>query len=236
MPVVKTTNLFSNNEQITSAKLNNIMVNSSFDSGAVVSGQGLEITVGGQMQIKDLDVTTAKIADSNVTTAKIADANVTPAKLSQPLTSAIAQNSTSGTRIDFTGIPSWVKRITVMFDKVSANGTSPFLIQLGDSGGFETSGYESFLTLAASTVTTHSATAGFRSGGGIAARDWRGMIQVCLLSGNTWVASGTLNDLVGNNAFVSGSKTLSDTLTQVRFTTVNGTDTFDAGSVNIMYE
>jgi hypothetical protein len=123
-----------------------------------------------------------------------------------------------------------------MFDKVSANGTSPFLIQLGDSGGFETSGYESFITIAASTVTTDSTTAGFRSGGGIAARGWRGMIQVCLLSGNTWVASGTLNDLVANNAFVSGSKTLSDTLTQVRFTTVNGTDTFDAGSVNIMYE
>jgi hypothetical protein len=51
------------------------MENSSFASGAVVSGQGLEITVGGQMQIKDLDVTTAKIADSNVTQAKLA-ANV----------------------------------------------------------------------------------------------------------------------------------------------------------------
>jgi hypothetical protein len=75
MPVVNTTNSFSNNEQITSTKLNDIMDNSSFVSGAVVSGQGLEITVGGQMQIKDLDVTTAKIADSNVTQAKLA-ANV----------------------------------------------------------------------------------------------------------------------------------------------------------------
>jgi hypothetical protein len=75
MPVVNTTNSFSNNEQITSTKLNDIMDNSSFVSGAVVSGQGLEITVGGQMQIKDLDVTTAKIANSNVTQAKLA-ANV----------------------------------------------------------------------------------------------------------------------------------------------------------------
>jgi hypothetical protein len=81
MPVVDTTRTFTNNEQITSTKLNEIMDNSSFVSGAVVSGQGLEITVGGQMQIKDLDVTTAKIADSSVTTAKIADANVTQAKL-----------------------------------------------------------------------------------------------------------------------------------------------------------
>jgi len=75
MPVVNTTNSFSNNEQITSTKLNDIMDNSSFVSGAVVSGQGLEITVGGQMQIKDLDVTAAKIANSSVTQAKLA-ANV----------------------------------------------------------------------------------------------------------------------------------------------------------------
>jgi len=84
MPVVKTTNSFSNNEQITSAKLNNIMVNSSFDSGAVVLSQGLQITAGGQMQIGDgaNGITTAKLADLNVTTAKIADGAITPAKLS----------------------------------------------------------------------------------------------------------------------------------------------------------
>ena len=85
MPVVNTTNSFSNNEQITSTKLNDIMENSSFASGAVVSGQGLEITVGGQMQIKDLDVTTAKIADSSVTQAKLADGAVTQAKTNNSL-------------------------------------------------------------------------------------------------------------------------------------------------------
>lgn len=72
MPVVNTTNSFSNNEQITSTKLNDIMDNSFFISGATVSGQGLEVTAGGQMQIKDLDVTTAKIADAGVTQAKLA--------------------------------------------------------------------------------------------------------------------------------------------------------------------
>jgi hypothetical protein len=82
MPVVNTTNTFTNNEQITSTKLNDIMDNSSFVSGAVVTSGGLEITAGGQMQIASDGVTTAKILDSNVTTAKIADGNVTPAKLS----------------------------------------------------------------------------------------------------------------------------------------------------------
>ena len=92
MPVVDTTTAFTNNEQVTSTKLNNIMDNSFFVSGAVVTSGGLEVTTGGQMQvatngiittrIADSNVTTAKIADSNVTTAKIADANITQAKLS----------------------------------------------------------------------------------------------------------------------------------------------------------
>ena len=91
MPVVDTTTPFSNNEQITSTKLNNIMDNSFFVSGAVVPSSGLEVTAGGQMRIPNGGITsnelasnsvvTAKIADSNVTTAKIADSNVTQAKL-----------------------------------------------------------------------------------------------------------------------------------------------------------
>jgi len=73
MPVVDTTRTFTNNEQITSTKLNEIMDNSLFVSGAVVPGQGLQVTAGGQMQIGDLAVTSAKITDSNVTQAKLAD-------------------------------------------------------------------------------------------------------------------------------------------------------------------
>jgi hypothetical protein len=251
MGVVNTSQNFNSTDTITSAKMNNIIDETTF-TGDAIQGTTLQVVSPGKLAVSAGGITSNELASQSVTPAKLSNSDfgdftvssgvatidnsvITPAKLSEPFTSGTAVTA-SGSSIDFTGIPSWVKRITVMFDKVSANGTSPFLIQLGDSGGFETSGYESFITIAASTVTTDSTTAGFRSGGGIAARGWRGMIQVCLLSGNTWVASGTLNDLVANNAFVSGSKTLSDTLTQVRFTTVNGTDTFDAGSVNIMYE
>jgi hypothetical protein len=94
MPVVNTTNTFTNNEQITSTKLNDIMDNSSFVSGAVVTSGGLEITAGGQMQIASDGVTTARILNSNVTTAKIADGAVTPAKLS---TSGPSWDSAGGT-------------------------------------------------------------------------------------------------------------------------------------------
>jgi hypothetical protein len=171
-----------------------------------------------------------------LTAANIASGAVTPVKLSQPLTLATSVATTSGTSIDFTGIPSWVKRITVMWNGVSGSGTSAFLIQLGDAGGIENTGYSSYVTFAASTVTTADYTTGFAIGGGIAARSYRGLLQICLLGSNAWVASGTGNDATANNTFFSGSKTLSDTLDRIRLTTVNGTDTFDAGEVNIIYE
>jgi len=157
------------------------------------------------------------------------------------LQSATSQASTSGTSIDFTGIPSWVKRITVMFSGVSTSGTSLFLVQLGDAGGFEITGYasqaNSITTTPAVTATTN--TAGFVLGATalVAASTYSGTTSIVKLDGNSWVYSSLIiRDGTASSNFGSGSKTLSDTLTQVRITTVNGTDTFDAGSINILYE
>jgi hypothetical protein len=172
-----------------------------------------------------------------VATAGIANAAVTPTKLSQPLTLATAQATTSGTSIDFTGIPSWVKRITVMFSGVSTNGTSQWLVQLGDSEGVENTDYVSSVSTG---TTVANSTSGFVVLRGVAAATTNhGLVTICLVSSanNTWAASGVLgwsND--SQTAVSGGSKSLSATLDRVRLTTVNGTDTFDAGSVNIMYE
>jgi hypothetical protein len=158
-----------------------------------------------------------------------------------PLVSDTAKASTSGTSIDFTGIPSWVKRITVMLSGVSTSGTSLFLVQLGDAGGFEITGYasqaNSITTTPAVTATTN--TAGFVLGASalVAASTYSGTTSIVKLDGNSWVYSSLIiRDGTASSNFGSGSKTLSDTLTQVRITTVNGTDTFDAGTINIMYE
>lgn len=153
------------------------------------------------------------------------------------LTSGTAVTATSGTSIDFTGIPSWVKRITVMFDGVSSNGTSNFLIQLGDSGGVETTGYVSQAAIQSNVLI--ASTAGFILEGtaNAAAGNHHGLIIISSLSGNIWVGGGTMHTT--NPAFVNscaGSKTLSATLDRIRITTVNGTDTFDAGSINILFE
>ena len=150
-------------------------------------------------------------------------------------TLATAVASTSGTSIDFTGLPSWIKKITVMFQDVSSNGTSNFLIQLGDSGGIENTGY-----LGAGN-TNASATI-YTTGFGIALPNFagtilQGAITIQNITGNSWIASGGFSRSDSATAGVTaGSKTLSATLDRVRITTVNGTDTFDAGTVNILYE
>jgi hypothetical protein len=154
------------------------------------------------------------------------------------LVSGTAVASTSGTSIDFTGIPSWVKRITVPFSGVSVSGTSIIQLQLGDSGGVETTGYTSGGWLANTNVSL--STTGFLiSGINVASYPYDGNIIICLVdvSTNKWSYSSVMAGSVsGINSIAGGSKSLSATLDRVRITTVNGTDTFDAGTINILYE
>jgi hypothetical protein len=155
------------------------------------------------------------------------------------LTSGTAVASTSGTSIDFTSIPSWVKRITVMLDAVSTSSTSNWLIQLGDSGGVENTGYISVGTFLGSSTSGSNYTTGFGLPIGSSTHVEQGLIVLCNLTGNVWTANGSFAGSGSAAGFIystAGSKTLSTTLDRVRITTVNGTDTFDAGSVNILYE
>lgn len=153
------------------------------------------------------------------------------------IVSGTAVASTSGTSIDFTGIPSWVKRITVMFSNVSTNGTSYYLIQLGYSGGVETTGYVCAGTQNSGTSSNStSSTAGFVLFMGAAATAAYGQVFISTLGSNLWVASGSVTQTSAVNSYVSGGKTTTGTLDRVRITTVNGTDTFDAGTINILYE
>ena len=135
----------------------------------------------------------------------------------------------SGTTVDFTGIPSWAKRITVMFNGVSTNGTSIVIVQLGDAGGIEDTGYSA---IADSTTQT----TGVPLSATMAASDVLiGVMPFVLIDGNTWITSTTISR-TGTTTRNVGSKTLSATLDRLRITTVNGTNTFDAGTINIMYE
>jgi len=154
------------------------------------------------------------------------------------ITSGTAVASTSGTSIDFTGIPSWVKRITVMLAGVSTNGTSNLQIQLG-AGSVTTTGYISSSAVVATGVGASTSTSGLLLEGGgshLATDTFSGSATITLLASNTWVMQSVLGRNTAFTSFGGGSIALGGTLDRVRITAVNGTDTFDAGSINILYE
>jgi hypothetical protein len=227
----------------------NVTAGYNWVSGETVTPAKLNSAAAPTVVVADNEITTAKILDANVTaaklasnaveTAKILDANVTPAKLSQPLTLATSVATTSGTSIDFTGIPSWAKRITVMFNGVSTNGSSVVVVQIGDSGGIESSGYVGIAANQGTTGATYAnLSLGFatmqQAGASIV---FFGQMILTTMGSNNWMATGSVGrtdaEFLGST---QGAKTLSGTLDRIRLTTVNGTDTFDAGSVNILYE
>jgi hypothetical protein len=158
-----------------------------------------------------------------------------------PLVSGTSVASTSGTAIDFTGLPSWVKRITVMFSGVSTNGASPLQVQLGDSGGVETTGYNaaSAVGLAANIFSTSAVTTGFgeATGGAVVVRHGSAILSLLDSATGTWSMMYNIGTTDFQRIFcIYGTKSLSGTLDRIRITTVNGTDTFDAGTINILYE
>ena len=187
--------------------------------------------------IADNAVTTAKIPDSAITTGKLPDAAVTNAKLAQPFTAGTAV-SASGTAVDFTGIPSWAKRIVVALSGVSTSGTSFVRVRLGTSAGFEATGYASVNDTFSTTLSPGLITDGLPCVQPLAtAAVWNVAVTIHNISGNSWMAvsQGGRTDVAGLT-LGSGSKTLAGVLDRLRITMVNGTDTFDAGTINIFYE
>lgn len=145
--------------------------------------------------------------------------------------------STSGTSIEFTSIPSWVKRITVMFNGVSVSATADIIIQLG-TGATPTYTITGYLGSASTqTGTAENFTTGYKVvNSNAAASVWHGNIVIDNVTGNTWAQSAVLgNSNAGGVRTSGGSIPLAAALTAVRITT-NSTDTFDLGSINILYE
>ena len=199
----------------------------------------------GSTQIATGAVGTTQIASSvtlttpTLTTPTMSGAIVS-AMGSSVITSGTAVASTSGTSIDFTGIPSWAKRVTVMFNGVSISGTASVGLQVGTSGGIVATGYGGSTALLANTSavsnttpTTYAAVGNYSN----AAASFSGSVTVTLLTGNTWAISGTIGYYTTNvNSSCGYAVNAGAALTTIRIMTANGTDTFDAGSINIMYE
>ena len=186
-------------------------------------------------------VGTSEIADDAVTTPKILNANVTPAKLSQPFTLATVQATTSGTEKDF-AIPTWAKHIRVLLNGVSLSGTLQPRIRVGASGTPATSGYNGAGSVISSAVATATLSAGFDVylNAGAATGDlYYGAMELSQVdaTNNIWAASGVFSCSAGRTHVTAGSITLAGALNIVRvMSTGAGTDTFDAGSVNVQYD
>jgi hypothetical protein len=145
--------------------------------------------------------------------------------------------STSGTSIDFTSIPSWVKRITVCFDGVSTNSTGEPQVQLGTSSGVETTGYNGSYGFFGGSQAASTSTNGFILFlDGAASYTYTGSAVFTLLGSNTWTMLSVTGMNIGYVGVCAGSKSLGGTLDRVRITTNTGTDVFDAGTINILYE
>tara|TARA_R110000772_G_scaffold53560_1_gene122512 strand:+ start:503 stop:1027 length:525 start_codon:yes stop_codon:yes gene_type:complete len=154
------------------------------------------------------------------------------------ITSGTAQASTSGTSIDFTGIPSWVKRVTVIFNNVRTNGGSNYVIQIG-SGSVTTTGYASACSFSGASMSGTNTTSGFPMWRGSSGEIQTGLFTICLISGTTYIGSGVFGYSSAQSYSTQGgglSPALSSALDRVRITTANGTDTFNLGSINILYE
>lgn len=145
---------------------------------------------------------------------------------------------TNNTAIDFTNIPSWVKRITVTFNAISTNGATNILVQLGTGGAPTTSGYTGYSVFSwASGVVPVSSNAGIPIFNNAATYSYFGHLIFTNVGGNAWIASGQLVTGGTQGSTISGgSITLADALNYLRVVTSNGTDVLDAGSINILYE
>jgi hypothetical protein len=155
-----------------------------------------------------------------------------------PLNSSTAVATTSGTSVDFTGLPSWVKRITVSFNAVVTSGASPIIIQLGDSGGIETNAYTGAGCNMSSGPTFGGTanTVGFNLMSSAASGGYDGAAVLTLQDTLTWVLASNLVRDQSAFSVGGGNKATTATLDRIRITTVNGTDTFSSGSINILYE
>ena len=204
------------------------------------SGTVTGISAGG---LPDNCIVTADIADNNVTTPKVSDGAITQAKRSEQLTRETAKVA-GNTSVDFLNIPNWVKRITVILNKVSTGGLDDVGLRIGASGVIKTTGYIYFssavlINAGVNSTNVTEYTTYFGTQWGVATTDRYVVWNLYNITGNIWVAEHNLGAKVSAGYFGTssgaGSKELAGTLDRVQIFTTTGA-VFDDGIINIMYE
>jgi hypothetical protein len=232
---------------VTDAKLRHSAGLSVIGRSANSTGAPADITAGTDGHVLRRSGTT--VSFGQIATAGIADGAVTPGKLERKLTFMEAKNAT-GSEVEFTGIPSWARRITVMLNGVSLTGTDKILIQVGTAGGFATSGYVSYFGYTSNSgqgTGTSTAGIGVWNGGEPNAQHAHAVFSN--MTGNSWVSSHAGGypgpSQSGSTGYITsggGAITLGGVLDRIKIISgqgnpaVPGSNTFDAGSISISYE
>ena len=214
------------------------------DTGLVGIGKtpsaGVALDVNGSVTASTsiiTDTITERTASAGVTVGGVLLKSSLISGVYRPITAATAVASTSGTSVDFTSIPSWVKRITVILQGVSTSGSAGLIIYLGTGATptYVSAGYAGAASTGSGAIFTSNVTTGVYVATTTAASIVHGVATIYNLSGNSWV--GSCNSQLSNTtgyAFSTASISLGAALTAIRL--YAGGDTFDAGSVNIHYE
>ena len=184
-------------------------------------------------------LTVPATAGSNTITLPAVTGTAVVAGQNSSITANTFITATTQTSIEFTALPSWVKRITLMVNGLSTNSSGNILIQLGTgSTSYTTSGYLGSCSYMSSGVATTAFTTGFGivNATGSTAFVVQGSVVLTNLTGNIWVASGVFGESdIARTLTTGGGVTLGAALTAVRLY-IDGTQQFDAGSINILYE
>ena len=207
---------------------------------ANISGTVMDVTVApsfGLIQVGQIITGTGVSANTRITALGTGTGGTGTYEVSVSQTVGGTTISTIG--VEYQSIPSWVKRITVMFQSVSLSGTDSILVQLGDSGGIETTGYAgggARLT-STNTVATARFTTGFGFNNTTAGNIFDGSLVITQINSSTrtYTAMGIISGLTDVICSCAGIKSTSATMDRIRITR-SGTDVFDDGSVNILWE
>jgi hypothetical protein len=207
---------------------------------ASISGTTMTVTAvaSGTIDVGEVITGTGVTAGTSVL-AQLTGAAGSTGTYTVSASQTVASTTITVVGVDFYNIPSTAKRITVMFQSFSTTGTSNYVVRIGNSG-ITATGYVSTVTYtnisSNSSVGTTDTTGYLLNRDTGAALSYTGVLTIYLLSNYIYVATLTASGSGGPTYTGSGVLNLGSVLDRVRVTTLAATDTFDAGSINIMWE